>query len=243
MRNELNKIADKLSPESQKRIDQNPMRVLDSKDENDLALTATMPLITEHLNEACALHFEKVKSLLTAFDIPFIVDGRLVRGLDYYTKTAFEVSSTELGSQDALAGGGRYDLLVQELGGKPTPGIGFAGGMERLMMVLEKKNFQSPEIFPTLFISAADENSRTWVLKTAMHLRANGIAVEVDLMNRSLKAQMREADRQKVKYALVIGEHEIQTGKALLIRRGESTRTQQEIDLTQLDSLQKLLES
>ena len=213
---ELLKIADKLSFESQKRIEQNPMRVLDSKDENDKALTASMPLITDYLNEECAKHFDRVKQLLTLYGIPFTVNGRLVRGLDYYTKTAFEITSTELGSQDALAGGGRYDLLVKELGGKQTPSVGFAAGMERLMMILEKKGFQLPKHNPKIFIAAADESTREWVLKTTMQLRTAGIASECDLLARSLKSQMKEADRQQAQFSLVVGSMELESGKALL---------------------------
>lgn len=216
LKTELLKIADKLSFESQKRIEQNPMRVLDSKDENDKALTASMPLITDYLNEECAKHFDRVKQLLTLYGIPFTVNGRLVRGLDYYTKTAFEITSTELGSQDALAGGGRYDLLVKELGGKQTPSVGFAAGMERLMMILEKKGFQPPKHNPKIFIAAADESAREWVLKTTMQLRTAGIASECDLLTRSLKSQMKEADRQQAQFSLVVGSMELESGKALL---------------------------
>ncbi|MFZ4622434.1 MAG: histidine--tRNA ligase, partial [Bacteroidota bacterium] len=229
---ELLKIADKLSFESQKRIEQNPMRVLDSKDENDKALTASMPLITDYLNEECAKHFDRVKSLLTAYGIPFTVNGRLVRGLDYYTKTAFEITSTELGSQDALAGGGRYDLLVKELGGKQTPSVGFAAGMERLMMILEKKGFQPPKQNPKLFIAAADETAREWVLRTTMQLRSAGIASECDLLSRSLKSQMKEADRQQAQYSLVVGSMELESGKALL--KNLTDHSQQEILLSDI---------
>jgi len=229
LRNELLKIADKLSGESQKRIEQNPMRVLDSKDENDKALTAGMPLITDYLNDECQAHFERVKSLLTAYGIPFTVNGRLVRGLDYYTKTAFEITSTELGSQDALAGGGRYDLLVKELGGKQTPGVGFAAGMERLMMILEKKGFQPPVQRPTVFLAAADDKARDWVLKTTMMLRTKGIAAECDLLSRSLKSQMKEADRQQAEYSLVVGSMELETGSAVL--KNLTDHSQQQIQL------------
>ena len=229
LRNELLKVKDQLSFESQKRIDQNPMRVLDSKDENDKALTANVPLITEHLNEECAQHFARVKELLTAYGIPFTVNGRLVRGLDYYTKTAFEVTSTELGSQDALAGGGRYDLLVKELGGKQTPSVGFAAGMERLMMILEKKGFTAPAVVPTVFIAAADDVSRTWALQKTMELRQQGIAAECDLLSRSLKSQMKEADRQHARFALVVGAMELEKGSALL--KNLSDHTQQEVPL------------
>ncbi len=230
LRDELRKIADQLSGESQKRIDQNPMRVLDSKDENDQKLTATMPLITDHLNEECSKHFDRVKSLLTAYGIPYTVNGRLVRGLDYYTKTAFEITSTELGSQDALAGGGRYDLLVKELGGKQTPSVGFAAGMERLMMILEKKGITAPKQNPKIFIAAADESAREWVLKTTMTLRTSGIASECDLLARSLKSQMKEADRQQAEFSLVVGTMELESGKALL--KNLTDHTQHEIPLT-----------
>lgn len=236
LRRELLKIADRLSPDSQKRIDQNPMRVLDSKDERDKELTSAMPLIVDHLNDECASHFEKVKSLLTAFGIPYTVDGRLVRGLDYYTKTAFEITSTELGSQDALAGGGRYDLLIKELGGKGMPSVGFAAGMERLMMILEKKEFKAPEPAPQLFIAAADENARTWAVTEALRLRQSGINVETDLLNRSLKSQMKEADRQHAKFSLVVGSTELAAGKGLL--KDLSDHSQQEVNL---DDLQRYL--
>ena len=233
LQNELRKIAGKLSPESQRRIEENPMRVLDSKDENDIALTAKMPVITDHLCPECADHFESLKKYLTAFRIDYTVNGRLVRGLDYYTKTAFELTSTELGSQDALAGGGRYDLLTKELGGKATPGVGFAAGIERLMMVLEKKGVEtSTEIRPSLFIASADAESRSWAIATAMDLRSEGIAVEADFLARSLKAQMREADRQQAKFVLVIGQQEIGSGRAIL--KNMKTGDQEEISLDEI---------
>ena len=230
---ELRKIAAKLSPESQRRIDDNPMRVLDSKDENDAALTATMPVITDHLCIECAEHFESLKKYLTSFHISYAVNGRLVRGLDYYTKTAFELTSAELGSQDALAGGGRYDLLTQELGGKATPGVGFAAGIERLMMVLEKKGFKPvADIRPALFIASADAESRAWAMSTTMDLRSEGIAVEADFLARSLKAQMREADRQQAKFVVVVGQQELGSGKAIL--KNMKTGDQKEIPLDEL---------
>jgi histidyl-tRNA synthetase len=232
LRAELLKIADQLSVESRNRIGQNPMRVLDSKDENDIALTKDMPRITDHLNDECRAHFDRVKELLTLLGIPFEVDPRLVRGLDYYTKTAFELTSSELGSQSALAGGGRYDLLTKELGGKATPAVGFAAGIERLMMVLEKNNFAAPTIRPQVFLAAADNESRAWAIKTTMDLRASGIAAETDFLNRSLKAQMREADRQQARTVIVAGAHELAQGKAVL--KDLDRHTQQEVELNNL---------
>ena len=226
---ELQKIAGSLSPESQRRIHENPMRVLDSKDEGDQRLTASLPLITDYLCEECRNHFDGLKSALAALRIPFRIDGRLVRGLDYYTKTAFELTSAELGSQDALAGGGRYDLLTAELGGKQTPAVGFAAGMERLLMVLER--IDGPGAVgekPSLYLAAADDESREWVLVQTMELRREGVWVESDLLGRSLKAQMREADRQGAQAVLVVGQKELQSGKGSLkeMTTGESKEIQ-----------------
>ncbi|HTP12099.1 MAG TPA: histidine--tRNA ligase [Bacteroidota bacterium] len=214
---ELQKVFSKLTPESQARVQSNPLRVLDSKDERDREATKHVPLIKDYLCGECAAHFGEVQSTLTSLKIPYKVDGRLVRGLDYYTKTAFEITSTALGSQDALAGGGRYDLLVEELGGKKTPGVGFAAGMERLIMVLQKTVGQQPRpSSPTLFIAALDGPSRAWSFQQASILRGKGIAVEVDYLERSLKAQMREANRQEALYVLVVGETELRSRTAKL---------------------------
>jgi histidyl-tRNA synthetase len=213
----LQAVRSKLSPESQARVDQNPLRVLDSKDENDQALTRDAPLMKDHLCPECSQHFAEVQILLQATSTPFAIDGRLVRGLDYYTKTAFEITSTALGSQDALAGGGRYDLLVEELGGKQTPGVGFAAGIERLLMVLSKVGPQRTiDLRPVLFIVTIDEEARRWAFAKTHDLRARGIRVEVDYLGRSVKAQMREANRQQALYTLVIGGTELQSRSARL---------------------------
>jgi histidyl-tRNA synthetase len=213
-----------LSPDSKARVEQNPLRVLDSKDENDQKLTAGMPLLNEHLCEECGLHFASVRSLLEAMAIPYEVDGRLVRGLDYYTKTAFEITSTALGSQDALAGGGRYDLLVEELGGKSTPGVGFAAGIERLLMVLEKLGKKEvPSTNPKLYLIGINEAAQVWAFHKACELRKKGICVEVDYLGRSIKSQMREANRQQAQYVIVLGEEELknQTAKLKNMKTGE----------------------
>ncbi len=214
---ELQKVFAKLSPESQARVQSNPLRVLDSKDEGDRKATQHVPLIKDYLCPECASHFERVQAALTSLHVPFHVDGRLVRGLDYYTKTAFEITSNALGSQDALAGGGRYDLLVEELGGKATPGVGFAAGMERLLMVLQKtERASSKRRGPTLFMIGLDDHSRSWVFQRAEQLRNRGVAVELDYLDRSLKSQMREANRQEAAFVLIIGEAELQSGTAKL---------------------------
>jgi histidyl-tRNA synthetase len=211
------------------------MRVLDSKDAKDQELTRTAPLMKDHLCPECSGHFLEVQKLLHSTETPFEIDGRLVRGLDYYTKTAFEITSSALGSQDALAGGGRYDLLVEELGGKPTPGIGFAAGMERLMMVLAKVGNPSPsDLNPILYIVTTDEPSRRWAFTKAVSLRAKGIRVEIDYLGRSVKAQMREANRQEARYSVVIGETELQTQLAKL--KNMKTGEESQVNLDELQS-------
>ena len=235
----LQKVQSQLSPESQARVNQNPLRVLDSKDGKDQELTRAAPLMKDHLCSECSEHFLEVQRLLQATQTPFEIDGRLVRGLDYYTKTAFEITSSALGSQDALAGGGRYDLLVEELGGKPTPGIGFAAGMERLMMAMAKDGTLLPaDLNPILYIVTTDESSRRWAFTKASSLRSKGVRVEIDYLGRSVKAQMREANRQEARYSVVIGETELQTQKAKL----KNMQTGEESSVN-LDELQSVLKS
>ena len=236
----LTNVRDKLSPESQSRLEQNPLRILDSKDESDRLLTKDAPLMKDHLCSECATHFSELQKTLSTLNITFEIDGRIVRGLDYYTKTAFEIISTDLGSQDALAGGGRYDLLVKELGGKDTPAVGFAAGVERLLMVMEKQNLlTNSEIHPIIFLAAADEPGKEWVLEQCMYLRAAGIPCEIDLLERSLKAQMREADRQRVTYVAIIGDNELKQKEITL--KNMRSGNQQTIKLPDLlNELQKL---
>lgn len=212
---ELKKLEKELSAESRNRIEKNPMRVMDSKDENDIRLTANVPLIKDHLCRECADHFAFVQVLLHSLGIQFMIDGRLVRGLDYYTKTAFEITSPDLGSQNALAGGGRYDLLTEELGGKPTPAVGFAAGIERLIMVMEKQAFV-PARGPRVFLIGIGDDSRRWTFLKACELRRAGISAETDYLDRSVKSQMREANRQQAEYVLVVGDQELKARSVTL---------------------------
>lgn len=223
----LRKTLTKLSEESQRRLEQNPLRILDSKDPRDLNATKSAPLMIDHLCGECQTHFDALRETLDGIGVSYFVDGRIVRGLDYYTRTAFEIISKELGSQDALAGGGRYDLLVEELGGEQTPAVGFAAGIERLLMVLEKQ--EKPvglDIHPRVFMAAADDQSRHRTLQLASELRRKDIPCEIDLLDRSLKAQMREADRQHAEFAVVVGEREIRENALLVknMKNGEETR-------------------
>lgn len=220
----LSKIERQLSEESRARVRENPMRVLDSKDENDKKLLKNVPLMKDHLCQECSSHFDDVVEILNRSNTPFVIYGKLVRGLDYYTKTAFEITSRALGSQDALAGGGRYDLLVEELGGKPTPGVGFAAGIERLLMVLKKQDIARQDAnAPKLYIVAADDSARSWAFLKASELRTHGLSVEIDYLNRSVKAQMRDANRLSVEFVVVVGERELKDGTCNLknMRSGE----------------------
>ena len=211
LRAELLKVIDQLSTESQKRVETNPLRILDSKDERDKEATKNAPLLLNYLCQECSEHFDKVKMYLDELEVKYIVDGRIVRGLDYYTKTAFEIITKSLGSQDALAGGGRYDLLTEELGGNPTFGIGFASGMERLMLMLEKQDEKkSDDSSNLIFIVGVDDFARMKALKYANELRRAGFATDMDFNSRSVKAQFREANRKKAKAVIVLSKDEIE---------------------------------
>lgn len=206
----LRTLLDQLSPESRRRLETNPMRILDSKNESDIALTQDAPLIHDYLCGECGQHFEKVKKILTNMNIRYTVDGRLVRGLDYYTKTAYEIQSSHLGSQNALGGGGRYDLLCSDLGGKETPAVGFAAGMERLILVMESMNLAfGPRDSVMVYIAALGDVAREAMASYLQALRHHGIAAEMDYLSRSLKAQMRDANRLNARFVVIVGDDEL----------------------------------
>jgi len=211
------------------RYDKNPLRVLDCKKSGCREQTENTPLMTDHLCPECAAHFAKVKELLDQLNIAYILDGRLVRGLDYYTKTAFEVLSGELGAQDALGGGGCYDELIEMMGGDPTPAVGFAAGIERLLLVLAKqKGMQVPPEPLDLFVIALGDDARKAALGLLEELRHRRVRCDTDFLGRSLKAQMRAANRFKARYVLIIGEDELNKGRFILKDMEKSQ--QEEID-------------
>ncbi len=204
-------LAGKLSDISRNRLETNPMRILDSKEEQDQPLKAGAPKITDYLSATSLAHFESVRELLDQMDIPYDVDPFLVRGLDYYTETAFELTSPDLGSQDALGGGGRYDLLIEEVGGPSTPAVGFACGIERLMIACEALGISlaqpaGPDIY---FVTRGEEAAR-WALKKMPELRNTGLVCTMDYSGRSLKAQMKDANRQQARFTVIVGEQELQ---------------------------------
>lgn len=212
-----------LSELSQQRLDKNPMRILDSKEPEDQEFIANAPVIQDYLNEDSALHFEQVKRGLESLDIAFEIDPHLVRGMDYYTRTAFELSSPDLGSQDALAGGGRYDLLVEEIGGKPTPAVGFAAGMERLLIACEELNVSlAKKSTLDMYIVSLGEDARNWALSILPELRSQGLSASMDYTGKSMKAQMKEANRERSRFTLIVGENEISTGTFILRNMTES---------------------
>jgi len=210
-------MEDQLSEISRTRLQNNPMRILDSKEPEDQPLVAGAPSIIDYLNQDCLDHYGKVKAHLEALGISYVEDHRLVRGLDYYTKTAFELTSPDLGSQDALGGGGRYDLLVEELGGQPTPAVGFASGMERFMIACEALGIAlGGEPTADVYIACHGDNARAWAVKAAQELRNSGVSTMYDTSGRSVKAQMKEANREGAKWTIVVGESELESGQFVL---------------------------
>lgn len=195
------------------RFDKNPLRMLDCKEEGCKKFTAGAPAILDYLCPDCKAHFEGVKRLLTAEGVEFTVNPRIVRGLDYYTRTVFEFVSDRIGAQGTVCGGGRYDGLIGQLGGKPTPAIGFAAGIERLMLLMENTGLSFGESQkPRIYIAGMDEKSREAAFRLASQLRKEGISAETDSMNRSLKAQLKYADKLGAEYVAVIGETELADG-------------------------------
>jgi len=197
-------------PDCQRRFDENPLRILDCKNETCSNLNKNAPKIADHLLPESKDHYEKLKNHLSALGIAFTENPYLVRGLDYYTRTVFEITSDALGAQNAICGGGRYDLLAEELGGQPTPAVGFASGIERLLMVAEKQNInlsdsQRLNVFLVTMGEKAQDESLAWLKK----IRNTGLRAELDLLSRSVKAQMREANRQNAEFVLLLGENEL----------------------------------
>jgi len=206
----LSPRADQLSEDSRRRLQDNPLRILDSKDQRDIKAREGVPAASEYLSEASAKHFARVQELLKRFDIPFTVDTNLVRGLDYYTNTVWEVIAGGLGAQNSLGGGGRYDNLVETLGGRPTPGVGFGSGLERLLIALEAQGVQLPrEQMPLIYLVAQTDAAREANLGLLKELRAAGFAADIDPSGRSMKSQFKVADREKATVVIVVGESEL----------------------------------
>ncbi len=215
--NYLKSMENNLCELCRDRMTRNPLRVLDCKNSSCHSVISDAPTVDSVLCDDCKLHFDILKKHLDNINIPYIVDTTLVRGLDYYTKTVFEIKSEDLGAQSTVCGGGRYDGLVEQLGGNPTPGIGFSLGIERLMNILESKGMLVEDSDnPDIFIASMGDAALEFAFKAAEELRCSGIKAEFDHGSRSVKAQMKYADKLKAKYCVVIGDDELECGKANL---------------------------
>jgi histidyl-tRNA synthetase len=223
----LMKKSFQLCEDCQRRLQTNPLRIFDCKVETCQEAIANAPKVSDFICPECQKHFDKVKEYLEMADLTYILNPRMVRGLDYYTRTAFEVVSYQLGSQNAVTGGGRYDNLFQEIGGLEIPGIGFAIGMERLVSLLPKdKAFVQ---YPFLFVAALGEETLREAYRIINQLHLERIRAELDYEGKSLKSQMRRADKLKARYVLILGGDELKRGKAVL--RDMETKSQEEISI------------
>ena len=236
LKNFLMSKSFQLCEDCQRRLQTNPLRIFDCKVETCQEAIANAPQVINFLCSECQDHFDKVKEYLGMAGLEYILNPRMVRGLDYYTRTAFEVVSYSLGSQNAVTGGGRYDNLFQEIGGLDVPGIGFAIGMERLISLLPKdKNFIQ---HPHLFVAALGEESYKEAYQLINQLHLQGVRAELDYEGKSLKSQMRKADKLKALFVLILGEEELKRGRVVL--RNMETKSQEEIPLQGLvDALRK----
>jgi len=200
---------DKLSETSRKRFDSNPMRILDTKIDFEIALLQDAPTITSFLSPDDANHFDEVQIYLEALDVPFTLDTALVRGLDYYTRTTFEIISSKLGAQDALCGGGRYDKLAETLGGKQTPAVGFAAGLERILIAMDEFDTDQKIQADKIYLIGLGDAVRPTMLKILSDVRKAGLIMEFDSLRRSIKSQMREANKIGASLAIIIGDKEL----------------------------------
>jgi len=225
-----------LCADCQRRYETNPLRVLDCKTDADKF--SDSPIMLDYLCDPCKGHFHTVEEGLRSLNVPFEVNPRLVRGLDYYTRTTFELVMGQMGAQNTVAAGGRYDGLVQEVGGPATPGIGFALGVERAISLMDPNVVKTPR--PALFLSALGAEAVAFALPVIHNLRSSGIRVDTDYTGSSLKSQMKKADKSRAGHTLIIGEQEMKSGKAIL--RNMDTKEQSELSLAALiEDLKKTL--
>ncbi len=211
-----------LCGDCRERLEKNPLRVLDCKEDAEKECVKQAPAVTEYLCDECREKFEALKAYLTALGIPYEVDPRLVRGLDYYTNTAFEIQYAPLGAQSAICGGGRYDGLVSEIGGPETPSVGFAVGLERLLLALEKQGLiPEPKPEARVYIASMGEAATAAGLCIQKELRARGILADMDLQQKSLKGQMKQAGKSGAAYTVILGDEEI-AQKTAVVKRMET---------------------
>lgn len=216
---------DQLCDDCRERLYKNPLRILDCKEEGCKKASIGAPEITDYLCDDCHKKFEAVKHYLDGLGISYTVDPRLVRGLDYYTNTAFEIQYPPLGAQSAVCGGGRYDGLVEEIGGPSTPGIGFAIGLERLLLALEMQNLiPAPKAQKRVYIAALGEDAVAEGFKIQEELRGLGVLTDMDLQGRSLKGQMKQAGKLDSQFTVIIGSNELEKGAAAVKNMADGTQ-------------------
>jgi histidyl-tRNA synthetase len=218
---------DTLCQDCQQRLERNPMRILDCKNENCQELVAAAPVMIDYYCQNCHEHFSELQGYLGILDVNFVLNPRMVRGLDYYVRTAFEFVSSSLGAQSAILGGGRYDGLSEDIGGPALPGVGFAMGVERLISLLqltiEPKSAH-------VFIAVLGQSARSTALTLQKELRRAGVRTEIEYQQKSLKSQMKKAGKLGVSYTVMIGENELQKGHVILRNMAESLQSEVAID-------------
>jgi histidyl-tRNA synthetase len=222
---ELEKVKDKLAPDSQRRIDTNPLRVLDSKVESEQAIITSLPRIADHLCDECAAHYAAVKNQLELRGVIYRENWRLVRGLDYYMRTTFEVIAQGLGSQNAVCGGGRYDGLVELLGGPPTKGIGFAIGEDRLILSLQESGKAPAAQGRDVYVAWMGDKAFATAIRAAKDLRNAGFSVELPPVAQKFGKALGQADKLGAKYALILGDDEVAEGLWTLKKLDDGTQT------------------
>jgi histidyl-tRNA synthetase len=226
-------LLPKMSADNQRRFTENALRMLDSKEERDQELLADAPLLTDYLDDDSRAHFDKLREYLDAFGVSYEVDPRLVRGFDYYTRTAFEIQSPDVGSQSALAGGGRYDRLVEDLGGPATPGIGFGLGIERTLIALQTAQVDVPSVSgPAAFLCPLGASARDACVTLLAQLRDSGVSADMDYTGRKLKVMLEQADRIRARNAVILGDSELAEGIAQV--RNMTTKEQTPVPLKEL---------
>ncbi len=219
-----------LCPTCLERLEKNPMRLLDCKEEKCHAISANAPRSVDYLCEECDDHFSIVKSQLDGLGLPYVVNTHMVRGLDYYTKTVFEFIANGVGTQGTVCAGGRYDGLIQELGGAPTPGVGFGMGVERVIMLLEQKGNVPSASGPVMFAVGMGDSGRAAARKLAYDMRRENLQCEYDISARSVKAQMKAAGRLNAQYTMVLGDEEISSGIARIKRMSDGSQAEISLD-------------
>ena len=231
LRDYFSQYKDKLCGTCLTRLEKNPMRLLDCKSPDDQAIAKDAPVITDYLCEDCENHFTEVKKYLDAAGVAYNVNPKIVRGLDYYTKTVFEFITDCIGAQGTVCGGGRYDGLIEELGGKHTPSLGFAMGLERLLMVMDAQGIEIPNNDScALYIATMGDEAKVKAFELLRRVRESGLTAETDVVGRGLRAQMKYADKIGAKYSMVLGDNEIAENKAKVKNMDSGEQTEMVLD-------------